>query len=75
MKKPMLLGMIAALTAAGTYRAGVKYVHTGGHRNPGYSPTSHDLERIAAAQARRERRAAKRYGNHVECLANNRCLR
>ena len=48
---------------------------TGGHRRRGYIPDENDAYRIAFAKGRRERRALNRYGNKVECVANNPCYK
>jgi len=47
----------------------------GGHRRADYILDEKDVYRMAFAQARRERRALKRYRSHVECVANNPCYK
>ncbi len=57
------------------HQMNVKRKPTGGHRRPDYIPNVHDYGRLCAASERRERRALKRYGNHVGCVANNPCYK
>jgi len=57
----------------GHHRMNVETKPTGGHRRRGYIPDENDYGRLYMAQQRRERRALKRYGNQVECVANNPC--
>ena len=65
--------LFSLLSAYGQIKGPQKPV--GGHRAHGYQKTSHDLQRIAAAQDRRERRAEKRYEDHRWALANDPCRR
>ena len=65
--------LFSLLSAYGQIKGPQKPV--GGHRAHGYQKTSHDLQRIAAAKERRERRAEKRYKNYQRCIYCNKCLR